>query len=187
MKSISNNKIFKIVKTVFNVVIGLFIVLFLLAVCLQRFSGNKLSIFNFRMFTVASESMLPLYEIGDVLISKEVPEEDIKIGDNISYLGKSGDFKDKVITHKVVDIETDEEEKRIFHTQGIANLVEDPVIRGDQIYGKVIYKAVLLSLVYKLIATKYGLLIFIIIPIFYIVGSEIISILLAKEEKRREK
>ena len=56
---------------------------FILSVCLQRFSNNKLSILNYRMFTVISGSMEPLYKIGDVLIAKEVKPEDIKVGDKI--------------------------------------------------------------------------------------------------------
>lgn len=187
LENIRNNKVFKIVKLIFNIIVGAFFVLFLIAVCLQRFSDNKLSIYKYRMFTVASGSMVPLYKIGDVLIAKEVDTNNIKVGDNVSYLGKQGDFKNKVITHEVVDIEEDENGKRLFHTQGIANLIEDPIVTEEQIYGVVIYKATLLSFVSRIVATKYGALIFIIIPIFYIIGSEILITMLDREEKRRNK
>ena len=64
-------------------------------------------------------------------------------------------------------------------------MVEDPVVYYDQLYGVIIYKASILSFMYKIISTKYGLFLFIIIPLFYIIGSEILSIMLEKEEKRR--
>ncbi len=181
------NKGLKIVKSVLNFVIALLVILFVIVVVLQRFSNNKLSFFNFRMFTVVSGSMKPTYDIGDVLISKEIDASKIKVGDTISYLGRAGSFRDKVITHKVVGIEKDENGKYVFRTKGTANLVEDPLVYQDQLYGVVVYKVKLLSLIYKIVSTKYGMLIFVIIPLFYVIGSEILSFMLEKEEKRRSK
>ena len=51
----------------------------------------------------------------------------------------------------------------------------------------VTYKSLLLTLVYKIIGTKVGFYLFIIIPIMFIIGSEIIATLLDKEEERRAK
>lgn len=181
------NKGLKIVKSVLNFVIALLVILFVIVVVLQRFSNNKLSFFNFRMFTVVSGSMKPTYDIGDVLISKETDASKIKVGDTISYLGRAGSFRDKVITHKVVGIEKDENGKYVFRTKGTANLVEDPLVYQEQLYGVVVYKVKLLSLIYKIVSTKYGMLIFVIIPLFYVIGSEILSFMLEKEEKRRSK
>ena len=181
------NKGLKIVKSALNFVIALLVILFVIVVVLQRFSNNKLSFFNLRMFTVVSGSMKPTYDIGDVLISKETDASKIKVGDTISYLGRAGSFRDKVITHKVVGIEKDENGKYVFRTKGTANLVEDPLVYQDQLYGVVVYKVKLLSLIYKIVSTKYGMLIFVIIPLFYVIGSEILSFMLEKEEKRRSK
>lgn len=181
------NKGLKIIKSVLNFVIALLVILFVIVVVLQRFSNNKLSFFNFRMFTVVSGSMKPTYDIGDVLISKETDASKIKVRDTISYLGRAGSFRDKVITHKVVGIEKDENGKYVFRTKGTANLVEDPLVYQDQLYGVVVYKVKLLSLIYKIVSTKYGMLIFVIIPLFYVIGSEILSFMLEKEEKRRSK
>ena len=44
-----------------------------------------------------------------------------------------------------------------------------------------------MSFIYKKVNTKSGLFLFVILPIFYIIGSEILGSLLEKEEKRREK
>lgn len=186
MEKIKNNKFFKIGSIVFKVVIFLAMIGFILSVCLQRFSNNKLSIFNFRMFTVISGSMEPKYKIGDVLIAKEIAPEKIKVGDTISYLGNVNSFKDKVVTHQVVGIDKIDGEY-YFHTKGLANLVEDPLVSSRQLYGKVIYKCAIISLVYKIVSTNIGFYLFIIIPILYIISSEIIFTLLDKEEKKRNK
>ncbi len=187
MKKLKNNKVFKIVKIILNVVIVLFAILFLLVVCLQRFSDNKLSLFNYRIFTVISGSMEPKYEIGDVLIAKEVEPSKIKEGDAVSYLGNSGSFKNRVITHEVIDIEQDADGKYIFHTKGIANPAEDPIVYEDQLLGIIVYKSIILSFIYKIVATPIGLFLLVVLPILYIIGSEIIGAMLRKEEERRRK
>lgn len=184
MAKIKDNKIFKIGLLIIKIIIFIAMIGFVLSVCLQRFSNNKLSIFNFRMFTVISGSMEPKYKIGDVLIAKEIKPENIKVGDTVSYQGIVNSFKDKVVTHQVVGIEK-VDGKYYFHTKGLANLVEDPLISEDQIYGKVIYKSIIISLVYKIVSTNIGFYLFIIIPILYIISSEIIYTLLEKEEKKR--
>ena len=187
MNKLKDNKIFKILKNIFNVCLVVFIILFVLIVLLQRVTDNKMSFFNYRMFTVISGSMEPKYVIGDVLIAKETKPENIKVGDTISYLGKVGHFQGKVITHEVVDIEKDENGKYLFHAKGLANIVEDPIVHEDQLFGVVTYKSVILSGIYKIIGTTFGMFIFIIIPIMYIIGSEMVAMLLEREENRRNK
>lgn len=186
MEKLKNNKIFKIGVLVFRIILFIVMIGFILSVCLQRFSNNKLSIFNFRMFTVISGSMEPRYKIGDVLIAKEIKPENIKVGDTISYLGNVNSFKDKVVTHEVVGIEKIDGHY-YFHTKGLSNIVEDPLVSANQLYGKVIYKCAIISLVYKIVSTNVGFYLFIIIPILYIISSEIIYTLLDKEEKKRNK
>lgn len=180
-------KIFRVLKSIINIAITIMVIAFVLVVCLQRFSNNEISIFSYRMFTVVSGSMVPEYEIGDVLISKETDPAKIKVGDDVSYLGKAGTFKDKVVTHRVIKIEKDADGKFVFHTKGIANLVADPVVYEDQLYGVVKRKDVILSFVYKCVSTKTGMFLFIGIPVIYIIGSEMLSFMLEKEEERRRK
>ena len=178
-------KTMKIIKNIFNVLITTFVILFVIVVCLQRFSNNRISIFSYRMFTVVSGSMEPKYKIGDVLVAKEIAPSKIKVGDAISYLGKVGTFKDKVVTHQVIEIEKSDDGKYIYHTKGLSNIIEDPIVYEDQLYGKVIYKAVLLSFIYSIISKPLGMFILVLVPIMYIIISEIIITLVEKEEKRR--
>lgn len=183
---LKKNKLLKIIFAGLRIFTGFVLVGFILVVCLQRFSDNKISFFKYRMFTVISGSMAPTYNIGDVLISKEVEPKDIKVGDTVTYLGEVGDFKNKVITHGVLKIEK-VDGQYFFHTKGEANLVQDPVVHESQIFGVVMYRTILLSLIYKVVATNIGFYLFIILPLLFIIGSEIISTLLAKEDERRSK
>ena len=183
-----NNRVFKIIKTILNIFVAIFIILFLLVVALQRFSNNKISFLSFRMFTVVSGSMDPKYKIGDVLIAKEIDPSKIEVGDAISYLGEKGNVAGKVITHEVIEINKDNDGKYTFITKGIIPEAQpDPVVYEHQIYGKIIYKPIILSFIYKIVATKFGMFFLIFIPLLYIIGSEILMTMLEKEEKRRKK
>jgi signal peptidase len=187
LKELKENKTFKIIMTVMRVLVYIILAGFIVVVCLQRFSDNKISFFDYRMFTVITGSMKPKYNVGDVLIAKKVEPSTIKVGDTITYLGTQGGFSDKVITHQVVKIQKDTAGKYLFHTKGLANLVEDPVVSENQIYGVVIYKSILLSTIYGIVGTNLGFYLFIIVPIIIVIGSEIFMTLLDREDKRREK
>jgi signal peptidase I len=180
------NKTLNTIMTTIKALIFIVLAGFIIVVCLQRFSDNKISFFNYRMFTVISGSMKPKYDIGDVLISKKVDPSTIKVGDTISYLGDKDGFTDKVITHEVVGVRQDENGEYVFRAKGLANLVEDPAVSESQLYGVVIYKSIILSTIYRIVSTNIGFYLFIIVPLMIIIGSEIIITLLNKEEKRRE-
>lgn len=177
----------KYVKKLVNIALIIVVVSFAIVVCLQRFSNNEIAFLDYRLFTVVSESMAPKYKIGDVLLAKEVEPSKIKKGDDISYLGTVGNFKDKVVTHQVIEIEKDSNGKYLFHTKGIANLTKDPIVKEEQVYGKIVHEAKLLSLVYSLVAKPLGMFIFVIVPVFYIIGSEFLSFLLERDEEKRRK
>lgn len=180
-----NKQIFKKIFSIAKIFGGIILIGFIVVVFLQRFSDNEISFFNYRMFTVITGSMEPRYVVGDVLISKNVEPSTIKVGDAISYKGKVGSFRDKVITHEVIGIETDENGDYLFRAKGRANIVEDPIVFEDQLYGVIVYKSIILSIIYRIISTKAGFYIFIILPILFVVGSEMISTMLDKEDKRR--
>ena len=132
-EKIENNIIFKIIKALLYI----FVIMILFIIIVQKVSKNNLSIGGFRIFIVASESMKGEYDIGDVLISKSVKEDEINVGDNVTYLGKAKNFEGIIVTHKVMNKEK-RDGKTYFITKGLANNIEDPEIEYSQIYGKVI-------------------------------------------------
>ena len=177
----------KWVARIFKVLFTIIIIAFILIVYLQRFSDNKISFFNYRMFTVVSSSMDPMYKIGDVLLAKKTGFEDIKVGDSISYMGEKGDVKNKIVTHQVIKIEKSEEGKFLFRTKGIGNLIEDPIVNENQVYGKVVYKTIILSTIYRIVSTNLGFYLCIVVPLIVIIGYEIFSTMMEKEDKKRKK
>lgn len=153
-------KVLNILANIIKVICVLFLVTFLAVVIVQRVSNNNFSVGGIRLFTVISESMVPEYNIGDILIVKSIDADDIKVGDDICYMGKEEDFKDKIVTHRVKRIEND-----TFITEGIANVMEDPPVKEDQIYGKVIYKTYIMSFMSKISSNPIVFFLVIIIPI----------------------
>lgn len=149
--------------TVIKVICVIFLILLIAVLALQRFTNNEKAIGGFRVFSVATGSMIPKYQVGDVLLIKEQDPNTLEVGDDVTYIGEHGSFAGRVVTHQIVEIE-ETVGGRIFHTKGIANDAEDPTITGDQIYGKVIYKCIFMSLMTKLMNNMAAFYIIFIIP-----------------------
>ena len=176
-------KILKIIGKIIYGFLYIIILITLLLILVQRISNNNVSIAGIRFFSIASSSMLPEYTVGDIIIAKEVEPGQIKIGENVVYKGTKGEFKDKIITHEVVEVE-EENGKYVFTTKGIANEESDPTISEDQILGKIVYKTVILSFLNKIVNNIYTFYFLIFVPVTIIIAKNIIQI--SKEKETEE-
>ena len=172
IQKIKDNKVLKIIGNIIYVIIFIFILLILAVAVLQRTTNNEVTLGGYRIFVVATGSMIPKYEVGDVLVSKEIPPEEIKVGDDVVYTGKEGSFKDKVVTHQVIFIEKDGENYRII-TKGIANTGEDPEITQNEVMGKVICKLGLLGFFQRAVSNNYIFYFLVFVPIVLITYRQI--------------
>lgn len=143
-KRISENKAINIVYKIIKTILTVILVLFLVVIIVQRISKNNVSVGGFKVFTIVSNSMVPKYVIGDILISKETDPANINIGDDVVYYGEKGDMANLIVTHKVVN-KRFENGEYYFITKGLANEIADPEIESSQIYGKIIYRTIVLS------------------------------------------
>ena len=186
INNILNNKFIKILFAIIKAIIWLLVIAIVLLIAIQRLFNNEVSLGSYRMFTVATGSMQPEYKIYDVIISKEKPLSQIKIGDDLVYLGKERDYKGKIITHRVIDLEK-KDGKYYFETKGIANEVADPIVEGSQVYGVVTYRPQILSLLSHILNNSYGLYFLIIVPLAFLILLEILDRIKDKEtENERE-
>lgn len=186
IKKIKENKVLKFIGNFLYAILCIIVILMLAVVIFQRVTDNKIAIGGYRMFTVITESMLPKYEVGDVLISKEYNLDEINVGDDVVYYGKKSNLKNKIITHQVVSKEFKDGEY-IFETKGLANEENDPEIKGEQIYGKIVYKVVILSFIGKLIQNIYIFYFLIFIPIAIIIYKQLRNIFGNDEEEEDDK
>lgn len=186
LKKIKENKALQIIGKILYILVFIIVILMLIVVILQRTTNNTVSLGGFRIFTVATGSMVPEYEVGDILISKETDPSEIKVDDDIVYKGEKGNFKDKVVTHRVISIEKQEDGNYKIITKGIANSEQDPEITQEQVLGKVVYKVKSLSFISKLISNIYIFYFFIFIPIALIIFKQIKNIIASGEETEDE-
>lgn len=180
MSKVLDNKFIKFLLKFIKVIVWIFVLLVIFVILVQRIFNNQVSIGSYRMFTVVTGSMDPVYKVGEVVISKEVDPSTIKKGDDVVYLGEKNDFKDKIVTHRVIKIEKKDNEY-YFTTKGIANDYSDPVISSDQIYGKVVYKPVVLSFLSGILNTKLGFYLLIFVPVAFLIFLEILDYIKRKE------
>ena len=173
----------KIIKIVFKIIyqiLVIFCVILTAVIILQRVTSSNKSIAGYRIFRVISGSMEPEYDVGEVVISKEIDPKKIKVGDDIVYLGGYGEYNGKIIMHNVIAIDTDESGNLRFHAKGLhAYSVEDPQITASQIFGVVKYKSNILTILYKLATNIYS--------VFFIVIVLVINVFIAFNSSKGSK
>ena len=177
IEKIKQNKILKMIGNILYALIVTIVILMLLIVIMQRFTNNNITIAGIRIFAVETGSMIPVYEVGDILISKQIKPENIKIGDDLVYKGKEGSYKGKVVTHRVIDIDKMEDGNYKIITKGVANTAQDPEINQTQVYGKVIFNAKILNLISKLVRNTYAFYIMMAIPIVILICANVKNII----------
>lgn len=96
--------------------------------------GTPPSVFGVTPMVVQSGSMSgnaeDHIEVGDLIFTVKPNIAELKKGDIISYM--EGDI---AVTHRIIDIKTDENGKRSFITKGDANNTEDPAVSEDAVFG----------------------------------------------------
>ncbi len=171
MQKLLDNKIFKILTTIIKVAFLFVIIAYLAFILVQKIGDNK-SIGGYRIFTILTGSMKGVYDINDVVLVKEVDKKTLKLGDDIAYLGEKDSYKGKIVTHRIINIEN-KNNQMIIHTKGVSNILEDPVITNNKIYGKVESKLKFISLINKTIKNKYGFFFLIFVPLVLVIFLEI--------------
>lgn len=121
------------------------------AVLMAIMQQQNKSLNGYRMFGVLTDSMVSPgnkikkggFRSGDILITKEVPYESIKVGDVITYhpSANPSNAKNNYLTHRVVKIDDrlGEEKGLFFTTRGDANKTDDMPIKSSSVIGKQVF------------------------------------------------
>lgn len=183
IEKIKNNKVLRILAMIIKAIVSFFIIIVVSIIFIQRISDNKLTLGGYSIYTIITESMVPKYNVGDMVIAKKIPITELKVNDDIVYLGNKNDFAGKIVTHQIIEIEKKGNEL-YFHTKGIANMIEDPLVEENQILGKVIMKGTILSLISKIVNNPYGFYFVIFVPFAILLVIEIIDFIEEKKERK---
>lgn len=170
----------KILKVSSYCLFGLIICLSLFVLTL-RFLGESPSIFGYSFYYVLTESMEPEINAGDMILGKYTAPEALQVGDVITYMGETGAVKDKIITHKIVEINDD-----IFTTKGVANDIADPPINSSQILSKYVATIPVAGKLFSVINSKFGFIFLIVTPLVLLIVNEISIIVKAFKEDKEE-
>ena len=180
-KKEKRHKIFKIISLPF---VALIIVLVFYMGYMKFVKHEEdISILGFRQYLVVTGSMEPNYNIGDLIIVKETPIENIKVGDVINYISENG--KD-TITHRVTEI-IEQDGETLYKTKGDNNNAGDSeLIESSKVQGVLLFKISKLGTIMTKILTGTGLaVIAILITLSYLRESKKEEKRIAREELRK--
>ena len=120
---------FKTFRKCLETILIIVVSLFLINCLIQKIQGrNHPTTFGYGFGLIMTGSMEPELKVGELVVIKE--QETYQKGDIITYDYHTGIS----VTHRIVDIDGDH-----IRPQGDQNLIPDPQISINDVYGKVIF------------------------------------------------
>ena len=185
MKKLLENKTFQIIYTIIKIFVVAMLSIYLLFVIVQRFTNNS-SILGYRVFTIATGSMEPVYNINDVILVKDTDPSTLKKGDDIAYLGNRDAVKGLIVTHRIIRIETFSDGEVHYTLNGVNNKYEDPSITEDQILGKVVGKLPVVNFINHVVKNIYGFFFLVFCPLVLVIFLEIADTIIDMKLEKNE-
>lgn len=168
------------VKKIWNTITSVLVILVILvAVALV---GVRL--FGFQVYTVLSGSMEPEYHVGSLIYTTEVNYQELRTGDDITFMLN----ENTIVTHRIIEVVPDSEDSDVlrFRTKGIANESEDlNLVHYKNVLGKPVFTIPYLGYVAYYVQHPPGIYIAIAAAAILFLLS-FIPELLSKEEKEND-
>lgn len=175
---------------------GLFLVLMLL-MCVMIFmagQGKVPYIFGYRVLQVVTDSMEPTIKGETCIIIEEVAQEDIEVGDIITFVSEDPRLRGFLNTHRVHEITADAETGEIlYETIGDASSEPDPyLVQYEQVVGKYVRELPYGDLLYRgirFMSDQVNYFVIVILPLFLCCMSyvrQLFKALFSKEEDYEE-
>lgn len=139
-------------------------------------NGKVPYIFGYRILQVISNSMSPTIETETCIVIRKIDQEDIQVGDIITFTSEAPEIRGYLNTHRVYDIKIDEESgETVYITKGDAYDLPDsyPVeyeqIAGEFVgelpFGRTLFKGI------RFLADRNNYFIIVILPLFFCFAS----------------
>lgn len=81
---------------------------------------------GYERYVITGGSMSGSIEKGSIVFAEPRSVEDLAVDDVITYLPPAGSGVGNLVTHRIVEIDTDEAGELVFRTKGDANADVDP-------------------------------------------------------------
>ena len=136
-------------------------------------NGNYKSPF-LSAYVIASPSMLPTIRVNDAVIIKRVNNDNLDVGDIITFKNDDLNVNGYTITHRIVGKEMTSDGDFVYYTKGDNNVSEDRgIVKEEDIYGKVVLKIPKIGFVQNFLTKPLGFLVSILIPILFFLGVKV--------------
>lgn len=124
--------------------------------------------------------MVPTIKINDAVIIKRVSDNELKIGDIITFTSSDINHAGLTVTHRIVGKQLSQNGEYIYRTKGDNNFREDSaLVKNDDVYGKVLFKIPKIGYLQKFVSTPFGFLICILVPALVVLVCDIYRIIKA--------
>lgn len=169
----------KTVRTIWNVVTSLIVVIVVIAAILLV----GVRVVGLQVFTVLSGSMEPTYHTGSLIYVKTIDYKQIKAQDPITFMMD----EDTVATHRVVEVIVDEDDGEVrYRTKGDANQNEDAkLVHYKNVIGKPVFSIPYLGYVANYIQNPPGMYVAIGAGVIFLI-LVFVPDLLFRDEKKKE-
>lgn len=140
----------------------------------------------YNAYVVLTGSMVPEIMPKDVVVTKKRTPEELEIGDIITFLSSDSRLSGVIVTHRIKNKYYDSTTgKYTFQTKGDDNnTVDFALAEGHNIIGEVILKIPKIGYIQELLASKGGLIIFILIPCLAVLSYDIVKIIKRMGKKK---
>ena len=162
MEDKTKRKIFVIIYNFLKIVSILFLIILSIVLILQKSSINMIDFGNYRLYVVNNKNNK--YVLGDVVLLRDssIYYED----DFVVYRTLNSEYKPVILLNDVESVKK-EDKVNFYEVSGIN-------IKEEQIYGSVVSKMNILSIIYKFISIDIGFYLAVIGPILLLIFLEII-------------
>ena len=178
-----------IVASVLTTALFAFAVCFAVLAVVTKLStvGGQTSFFGWRPYIVMSDSMQGVFDVGDIVVSREVDPLEIGPGDVVTFHSADPGSFDEVVTHKVREVVV-HEGSLAFVTYGTTTGDNDPTpVTLDRIAGEYVFRIPKAGYAFEFFKSPAGYLVLVLVPLGVLIGLQIRCFLRLLGEGRSRK
>ncbi len=172
-----NKSVLKLIFTIFGSLFLCAVIVFVAIVFINYYNQHNGKKNLVSLFTIISPSMVPTINVYDVVVEVGVNKDnELNVGDIITFNNKVINTHGYTITHRIVEKEMIDGIIK-YRTKGDSNYDKDNgYITINDIVGKVIFVIPQAGRIQRFLSSKFGWLLFILIPAGIIVINDIVKI-----------
>lgn len=141
----------------------------------------------FGAYIIVTESMVPTINVNDAVIVKRIDDEEINIGDIITFSPNIGYYAASSVTHRIVGKQITNKGTFVYRTKGDNNEREDlSLVYEDNIYGKVILTLPMVGYIKRFVLSPGGFVFSVVIPVLFVILYEVFRIVILYRKRNKE-